>query len=133
MVFFVIRSKGGEVSNGVVWKIGFRKALELCSALRCRCKKCASEAVQKRREKTKELLVEYKGGKCEICGYDKCVEALECHHINPDEKDFGIGQKGYTRSFERNKAEVDKCILVCANCHREIHNGLIDINKILGM
>ena len=100
---------------------------------RYRCKKCASEAVQKRREKTKELLVEYKGGKCEICGYDKCVEALEFHHINPDEKDFGIGQKGYTRSFERNKAEVDKCILVCANCHREIHNGLIDINKILGM
>ena len=100
---------------------------------RYRCKKCASEAVQKRREKTKELLVEYKGGKCEICGYDKCVEALEFHHINPDEKDFGIGQKGYTRSFERNKAEVDKCILVCANCHREIHSGLIDINKILGM
>ena len=99
---------------------------------RYRCKKCASEAVQKRREKTKELLVEYKGGKCEICGYDKCVEALEFHHINPDEKDFGIGQKGYTRSFERNKAEVDKCILVCANCHREIHNGLIDINKIIG-
>lgn len=100
---------------------------------RYRCKKCASEAVQKRREKTKELLVEYKGGKCEICGYDKCVEALEFHHINPDEKDFGIGQKGYTRSFERNKAEVDKCILVCANCHREIHSGLIDINKILGI
>jgi 5-methylcytosine-specific restriction endonuclease McrA len=100
---------------------------------RYRCKKCASEAVQKRREKTKELLVEYKGGKCEICGYDKCVEALEFHHINPDEKDFGIGHKGYTRSFERNKAEVDKCILVCANCHREIHSGLIDINKILGI
>ena len=99
---------------------------------RYRCKKCASEAVQKRREKTKELLVEYKGGKCEICGYDKCVEALEFHHINPDEKDFGIGQKGYTRSFERNKEEVDKCILVCANCHREIHNGLIDIKKIIG-
>ena len=99
---------------------------------RYRCKKCASEAVQKRREKTKELLVEYKGGKCEICGYDRCVEALEFHHINPDEKDFGIGQKGYTRSFEKNKAEVDKCILVCANCHREIHNGLIDIKKIIG-
>lgn len=100
---------------------------------RYRCKKCASEAVQKRREKTKELLVEYKGGKCEICGYDRCVEALEFHHINPEEKDFGIGQKGYTRSIEKNKAEVDKCLLVCANCHREIHNGLIDINKILGI
>lgn len=95
----------------------------------CRCKKCASEAVQRRREKLKKLLVEYKGGKCEICGYDKCVSALEFHHLNPEEKDFAIGQKGYTRSFERNKSEVDKCILVCSNCHREIHDGLIDLEK----
>ena len=93
-----------------------------------RCKKCASEAVQRRRDKTKELLVEYKGGKCEICGYNKCIGALEFHHINPNEKEFGIGQKGYTRSIEKNKEEVDKCILVCANCHREIHNGLIDLS-----
>ena len=99
---------------------------------RYRCKKCASEAVQKRREKTKELLVEYKGGKCEICGYDRCIGALEFHHINPDEKDFGVGD-GDTRSFNKNKEEADKCILVCANCHREIHEGLIDINKILGI
>ena len=51
-----------------------------------RCKKCAVESVQKRREKIKELLVEYKGGKCEICGYDKCISALESHHLNPNEK-----------------------------------------------
>ena len=98
---------------------------------RYRCKKCASEAVQKRREKTKELLVEYKGGKCEICGYNRCIGALEFHHINPDEKEFGVGD-GDTRSFNKNKEEADKCILVCANCHREIHEGLIDINKIIG-
>lgn len=98
---------------------------------RYRCKKCSSEAVQRRREKTKELLLEYKGGKCEICGYDRCATALEFHHINPDEKEFGIGQKGYTRSFEKNKEEVDKCILVCANCHREIHEGLIDLDEFL--
>ena len=75
--------------------------------------------------------MEYKGGKCEICGYDRCATALEFHHINPDEKEFGIGQKGYTRSFEKNKEEVDKCILVCANCHREIHEGLIDLDEFL--
>ena len=96
-----------------------------------RCKKCASEAVQRRRDKTKELLVEYKGGKCEICGYDRCISALEFHHINPDEKEFGIGQKGYTRSIEKNKAEADKCLLVCANCHREIHEGLINIDDYI--
>ena len=55
--------------------------------------------------------MEYKGGKCEICGYNKCVSALEFHHKNPLEKDFGIGAKGYTRSIEKNKKEVDKCNL----------------------
>ncbi len=96
-----------------------------------RCKKCSVEAVQRRRDKTKQILVEYKGGKCEICGYNKCISALEFHHINPDEKDFGIGQKGYTRSIDKNKAEVDKCLLVCSNCHREIHEGLIDIKDYI--
>lgn len=97
---------------------------------RYRCKKCAVEAVQRRREKTKELLVEYKGSKCEICGYDKCISALEFHHITPGEKDFGVSD-GLTRSFEKNKEEADKCILVCANCHREIHEGLIDLDEFL--
>ena len=93
-----------------------------------RCVKCRSAAVQKRRDKTKQILVEYKGGKCEICGYNKCISALEFHHKNPLEKDFGVGAKGYTRSIEKNKKKVDKCILVCANCHREIHSGLIEID-----
>lgn len=97
------------------------------SEKRYRCVKCRSVAVQKRREKTKELLVEYKGGKCEICGYNKCISALEFHHLNPNEKDFGIGAKGWTRSIETNKNEVDKCILVCSNCHREIHAGITEI------
>jgi 5-methylcytosine-specific restriction endonuclease McrA len=87
-----------------------------------RCKKCRSEAVQKRRDKIKLMSIEYKGGKCEICGYDKCIDALEFHHLNPNEKDFGIAEKGYTRSFDKVKEELDKCILVCANCHREIHH-----------
>ena len=67
-------------------------------------------------------LVNYKGGKCERCGYDKCVQALQFHHLNPDEKDFAISGKSY--SFERLKKEVDKCIMVCANCHIEIHEEL---------
>lgn len=87
---------------------------------RWRCKKCRVEAVQKRREVVKLKAVEYKGGKCEICEYNRCIEALEFHHIN-DNKEFGIGSKGYTRSWEKVKEEIDKCILVCANCHREIH------------
>ena len=96
------------------------------SEKRYRCVKCRSAAVQKRRNKTKEILIEYKGEKCEICGYNKSLSALEFHHLNANEKDFGISEKGYTRSIDKNKEEVDKCILVCANCHREIHEGLIN-------
>lgn len=75
--------------------------------------------------KKKKLLVEYKGGKCEICGYDKCLAALEFHHIDPDKKDFSISSS--SKSIDEFKLEADKCILVCANCHREIHNNLIKL------
>lgn len=92
-----------------------------------RCRKCRVEAVQKRRERTKEMAVEYKGGKCCICGYDRYLGALEFHHLDPDEKDFGIGNKGYTRSFQKVKEELDKCICVCSNCHKEIHAGLVKL------
>lgn len=80
------------------------------------------------RRRTKIKLVNYKGGKCEKCGYDKCVDALEFHHKLPNEKDFTISGKSW--SFEKLKNEVDKCILVCSNCHKEIHYELKNI-KIL--
>jgi hypothetical protein len=77
------------------------------------------------RVNVKQRLIDYKGGKCQICGYNRCINALEFHHINPKEKDFTIS--GGTKSFNTLKLEVDKCILVCSNCHREIHAGLIQI------
>lgn len=86
------------------------------------------KAVAKRRRKIKLLSIEYKGGKCQICGYNKCPAALDLHHIN-GKKDFGIGDKGYTRSWEIVKKELDKCILVCANCHREIEIGITQLPK----
>lgn len=88
---------------------------------RRRCVKCDIEYVNKRRIRVKELLVEYKGGKCERCGYDKCIAALEFHHIDPADKNYKIGSQAHTASLERMKKEVDKCILLCANCHREEH------------
>lgn len=88
---------------------------------RWRCLKCQTEAVTKRRAKLKILAVEYKGGKCERCGYDKCIAALDFHHLDPKEKDFGIADKGNTRAFDKIKIELDKCIMLCANCHREEH------------
>ncbi len=82
------------------------------------------KAVVLRRQKIKLLAVQYKGGQCQICGYKKCEGALEFHHLNPKEKDFGIGQKGYSRSWKKVQSELDKCILICSNCHQEIHAGL---------
>lgn len=82
------------------------------------------KAVAKRRIKIRSLAVEYKGGKCELCGYNKCIQALDFHHLDSSKKDFGISAKGYTRSWEKVKLELDKCILICANCHREVHEGI---------
>jgi 5-methylcytosine-specific restriction endonuclease McrA len=61
-------------------------------------------------------------GSCQVCGYKKSLGALSFHHKNPDEKDFQISSKSY--AYEKLKKEVDKCILVCSNCHIEIHEEI---------
>jgi predicted DNA-binding protein YlxM (UPF0122 family) len=88
-------------------------------------KKRAVISVSKRRRKIKEMAVEYKGGKCVKCGYNKYIGALEFHHLDPTVKDFAISNSGHCRSWEKVKDELDKCILVCANCHAEIHAEMI--------
>jgi len=93
-----------------------------------RCAKCLSEAVVKRRKKLKQMAVDYLGSCCQLCGYNKTLSALDFHHKDPSQKDFGISANGTTRSFEKLKTELNKCLLVCANCHREIHSGDILIN-----
>ena len=82
-----------------------------------------SESVILWRKRTKKKLIEYKGGKCELCGYNKCDSALQFHHKDPTEKDFSIS--GRSLSFDRLKEEVDKCMLVCSNCHAEIHENIL--------
>lgn len=74
------------------------------------------------RKRTKDKLIEYKGGKCVICGYNKCSRSMDFHHLDPNEKNFGIS--GSTKSISKLKKEVDKCILVCKNCHGEIHDEI---------
>jgi 5-methylcytosine-specific restriction endonuclease McrA len=87
-------------------------------------KKYLIQAVQKRRRKVREKAISYKGGQCQACGYSNCLEALEFHHLESTGKDFGISDRGYTRSWKRILQELDKCVLLCANCHREVHSGL---------
>jgi len=108
-------------------KHGLTNFASVENATRFRCRKCQSDAVQKRREILKQKAIEYKGGKCICCEYNKCVSALEFHHIDPSKKDFNLGSKGKTRSWEKIKIELDKCVLLCANCHREVHSGMIEL------
>lgn len=81
--------------------------------------------VKEYRKRVKQELVKYKGGKCQKCGYDKCNEALEFHHLDPSKKDFTIS--GQHKSIELLKKEVDKCVLLCCRCHREVHAGIITL------
>lgn len=77
-----------------------------------------------RRYKLKDKAVQYKGGKCSSCGYNKYIGALEFHHRVPDNKDFEISNRNISKKWEVVKKELDKCDLLCANCHREVHSNI---------
>jgi len=79
---------------------------------------------QKERSLLRKLeLIKEKGGKCKICGYDKNIAALEFHHIDPSKKSFQLDSRHLSNTTtEKLIEEANKCILVCANCHRELHN-----------
>jgi|SRR5882724_1101628 len=87
------------------------------------CKLCTQDRVNNNQRNFKQKCVEYKGGKCQICGYAKYMSALEFHHRNPKEKDFTISQRTLV-DFKKHKKELDKCDLLCCRCHREIHEEL---------
>jgi hypothetical protein len=84
------------------------------------CKTCWNKkTAQAGKDKVSHLKSEY-GGKCVKCGYDKCVDALEFHHVDPTVKEFHLGE-ARGRNIKTLKKELEKCILVCRNCHTEIH------------
>jgi predicted HNH restriction endonuclease len=93
---------------------------------RALCKICHNKKRNLLSKSIKERLVKELGGACYICGYNKCFEALEFHHKDPAEKDKKISDFS---SYEKAVEEAKKCILVCANCHREIHLGVIKIEQ----
>lgn len=90
------------------------------------CKDCDKKRIStfyySHNKSRKSICVNYKGGKCMTCGYCKCLSALEFHHRNPEEKDPSIKQFSKGNFTERIKKELDKCDLLCANCHRELHD-----------
>src|SRR4051794_13720634 len=91
---------------------------------RLRCKRCIGEAVTRRHQKVRRILVDESGGCCQVCGYDRCIVNLCFHHVDPTTKSFGITSAS-GKSLAAYRAEARKCVLVCANCHGEIEAGLI--------
>lgn len=92
------------------------------------CKICSNNETIERQRTFKRKCIEYKGGKCEYCGYNKYDGALDFHHKNPELKEFTLAHARLTSFSNKIKFELDKCLLLCSNCHREEH-GKID--KIL--
>ena len=86
-----------------------------------KCCSCVVDHSKKYRKNRKIKAVEYKGGSCELCGYNKSIAALTFHHINPLFKEYELGGTGLCKSWDKLVIELDKCQLLCLNCHFELH------------
>jgi hypothetical protein len=89
------------------------------------CKRCVGEAVTRRHQKLKRILVHEAGNRCAVCGYDRSLLNLHFHHVDPTTKEFEVNtSRG--KSIAAYRQEAKKCVLVCANCHGEIEAALIE-------
>ena len=103
-------------------RIDYKELLLYCKRYNIKSvKKIGYDRIKHHRRNKKIMATFYMGGECSICGYDKHYAALDFHHKDPDKKDFSISQNS-NMSWERVKRELEKCILICSNCHREIHS-----------
>lgn len=88
--------------------------------------KCITCITRERRHSVKKKAIELLGGKCQVCGYDRCQRAMHFHHLDPSLKSFSIS------SFQNSawsliEAELTKCVLLCSNCHAEVEDGIIKV------
>jgi hypothetical protein len=91
----------------------------------------SSNRVKEWRHRSKERMVEAMGGKCQCCGYDTCKEGLAFHHIDPTQKELAFGSlRANPKTWTTVVEELKKCILVCHNCHSEIHAGVKEVPKL---
>ena len=93
------------------------------------CYNCMPEGIQLLRGDFLAKIKQHRGGKCERCGYNKCIKALEFHHLDPSKKDFTISNDHF--KLAEAVEESKKCILICANCHRELHDNLWKIEDLI--
>ena len=92
------------------------------------CYDCMPDGIQLTRGGFLAKLKESRGGRCIRCGYDKCIKALEFHHLDPSQKDFTISNENF-KLLDAVK-ESKKCILICSNCHKELHDDLWNIEEL---
>jgi transposase-like protein len=88
------------------------------------CSRCRSDAVAARRRQVKRILVAEAGGCCRRCGFAEHPAALQFHHVDPTTKAFNLSAQGVTRSIAKARAEMRKCVLLCANCHALVEAGV---------
>ena len=88
------------------------------------------QRVLKARKKTRAVKEEAKAGGCVVCGYNRCQEALEFHHVDESTKTAEPSRLATTGSLQKFLEEIEKCVVVCACCHREIHAGVIECPPI---
>lgn len=98
----------------------YHKGKKSDGRLMTECKPCFNSRMMERYETKVQQLLLLKGGSCVKCGYNKCIAALEFHHRDPTQKEFQISKR-WSMTDEAVKKEIDKCDLLCANCHREVH------------
>lgn len=108
--FYTQQQKGKE---GQVWKY-----------YDSYCKTCRTKYQSERSIEIKQKAIDYLGGKCQDCGLIDIPCVYDFHHLDPSEKELAFGSRG-GKSFETLKKELDKCVLLCANCHRKRHNTLL--------
>ena len=63
-------------------------------------------------------MIEKAGGRCVECGYKECIAALDFHHVDPKIKEINLNKN---LSLNTKLKEIEKCILLCCRCHRELH------------
>ena len=91
-----------------------------------RCARCRVEHVADKRRASSGKLVREAGGRCELCGYDRCAAALQFHHVDRATKRFALSHEGVTRARQARE-EAAKCVLLCANCHAEVEGGFAQL------
>lgn len=93
------------------------------------CYDCMPDGTQLTRGMFLAKIKERQGGKCIKCGYDKCIKALEFHHLDPSKKDFTISNDHFKLLDAVNESK--KCVLICSNCHKELHDNLWSIEDLM--